>query len=63
LGKALLTYVTGNQKVPPEGKEGLKYGVSITDACISWPDTESVLDQLAAAVRQRREILSINGYA
>lgn len=45
----------GSQKVPPEGKAGLKYGVSITDACIGWDDTESVLATLAAAVKKRRE--------
>ncbi|KAK4197753.1 3-deoxy-7-phosphoheptulonate synthase [Triangularia verruculosa] len=45
----------GNQKVPKEGKEGLKYGVSITDACIGWEDTLSVLDVLANAVKKRRE--------
>ncbi|KAI9038347.1 3-deoxy-7-phosphoheptulonate synthase [Aspergillus affinis] len=48
----------GNQKVPPEGKAGLKYGVSITDACIHWEDTESVLENLAQAVRARREKLA-----
>ncbi|EDO19433.1 hypothetical protein Kpol_1002p80 [Vanderwaltozyma polyspora DSM 70294] len=46
----------GNQCVPPEGKAGLKYGVSITDACISWETTDEVLRKLAAAVRQRREV-------
>ena len=50
-----LTHLAGNQKVPKEGKAGLKYGVSITDACISWEDTISTLDGLAAAVKQRRE--------
>ncbi|OAQ72386.1 phospho-2-dehydro-3-deoxyheptonate aldolase [Pochonia chlamydosporia 170] len=53
----------GNQKVPPEGKSGLKYGVSITDACINWKDTESVLDLLADAVKQRRQVLGANGHA
>ncbi|KAJ5902063.1 hypothetical protein N7495_002591 [Penicillium taxi] len=33
--------------------EGLKYGVSITDGCISWEETERVLDNLAAAVKMR----------
>ncbi|KAG7123487.1 Phospho-2-dehydro-3-deoxyheptonate aldolase AMT16 like protein [Verticillium longisporum] len=47
----------GNQKVPKEGKAGLKYGVSITDACIHWDDTVYVLDTLANAVKQRREII------
>lgn len=32
----------------------LKYGVSITDACLSWTQTEPVLDVLAEAVRHRR---------
>ncbi|NNV01001.1 3-deoxy-7-phosphoheptulonate synthase, partial [Geobacillus sp. DSP4a] len=32
----------------------LKYGVSITDACLSWTQTEPVLDILAEAVRHRR---------
>ncbi|ERS97948.1 3-deoxy-7-phosphoheptulonate synthase [Sporothrix schenckii ATCC 58251] len=45
----------GNQKVPKDGKAGLKYGVSITDACIHWDDTVDVLSTLANAVKQRRE--------
>ena len=53
----LLTFL-GNQKVPKEGKSGLKYGVSITDACIGWDDTEPVLKQLAEAVAERRKIRS-----
>lgn len=54
---------TGAQKVPKEGKAGLKYGVSITDACIGWEDTESVLANLATAVQQRRKISQTNGHA
>ena len=38
----------GSQPAPDQ------YGVSITDACISWDTTVGVLDTLAAAVRQRR---------
>ncbi|KAI0888493.1 3-deoxy-7-phosphoheptulonate synthase [Annulohypoxylon maeteangense] len=45
----------GNQKVPAEGPSGLKKGVSITDACINWEKTVEVLEDLAAAVRARRE--------
>jgi 3-deoxy-7-phosphoheptulonate synthase len=33
----------------------LAYGQSITDACMSWETTVGVLDELAAAVRARRE--------
>lgn len=47
----------GSQKVPKEGKSGLQYGVSITDACIGWQDTESVLDLLADGVKKRRAVL------
>ncbi len=52
------SFAAGSQKVPPEGKSGLRYGVSITDACIGWEDTETVLEQLAGAVRERREKFS-----
>jgi len=34
----------------------LQYGVSITDACLGWTDTEPVLGLLAQAVRKRRAI-------
>ena len=44
----------GNQKVPPEGPSGLKKGVSITDACIDWETTVETLENLAAAVAERR---------
>jgi len=37
-----------------EGRE-LVYGQSITDACINWDDSVPVLEQLASAVRDRRE--------
>ena len=33
----------------------LNYGQSVTDACINWETTEAVLDELASAVRARRE--------
>ncbi|KAK7525657.1 uncharacterized protein IWZ02DRAFT_243601 [Phyllosticta citriasiana] len=45
----------GNQKVPAEGPSGLKKGISITDACIDWETTVGVLEDLAAAVKERRE--------
>ena len=35
----------------------LKYGQSVTDACIGWDDTAEVLDHLASAVRARRATL------
>lgn len=36
------------------GKQ-LEHGKSITDACISWPDTVGVLESLAHSVRSRRQ--------
>ena len=42
----------GRQDITP-GK-ALEYGVSVTDACINWADTEILLNQLAGAVRERR---------
>ncbi|KAL8662283.1 MAG: hypothetical protein Q9168_008280 [Polycauliona sp. 1 TL-2023] len=45
----------GSQKVPAAGPAGLKKGVSITDACIGWNTTIDVLEELAEAVRVRRE--------
>ena len=32
----------------------LEYGKSITDACISWPETVGILENLSSAVRERR---------
>jgi 3-deoxy-7-phosphoheptulonate synthase len=36
----------GKQDVPAEGPANLKYGVSITDACIDWQTTVTMLDHL-----------------
>ena len=44
--------VEGRQDL--DGGTALTYGQSITDACMSWESTVSVLDGLAAAVRARR---------
>lgn len=44
--------VAGNQKVVPG--EPLTYGQSITDACLGWDDSVSLLHELADAVKKRR---------
>jgi 3-deoxy-7-phosphoheptulonate synthase len=49
----------GNQKLVP-GVEP-EYGVSITDACLHWEDTEKLLGVLAKAVAERRELRNANG--
>lgn len=49
----------GRQDVPPQeegGKDALKYGCSITDACIGFDDTIGVLQTLADAVKTRRTL-------
>ena len=45
--------VEGRQDLVSPGD--LIYGQSITDGCIGWDATASLLDELAAAVRQRRK--------
>jgi len=45
--------VAGRQEL--RAGEPLTYGQSITDACMSWETTVDVLDDLAAAVRRRRD--------
>jgi 3-deoxy-7-phosphoheptulonate synthase len=47
----------GKQDVPHEGPSGLKYGVSITDACVDWQTTVGMLDRLNIAVQERRSAL------
>jgi 3-deoxy-7-phosphoheptulonate synthase len=46
----------GRQELVPG--QALRHGVSITDACLGWAQTEPVLDELAAAVRARRARLA-----
>jgi len=43
----------GKQSYSPDNT--LTYGQSITDACISWPTTEEVLETLAKSVKLRRK--------
>ena len=45
--------VAGSQKL--QAKRPLKYGQSITDACIGWNETLTLLRELATAVRSRAE--------
>ena len=39
----------GNQKIPADLSQ-LRYGVSVTDGCIDWESTESLLLDIAARV-------------
>ncbi|KAG6866281.1 hypothetical protein C0991_006377 [Blastosporella zonata] len=46
--------VEGRQDIPVSGPNGLKYGQSVTDACLSWQNTVPALDRLREGVRARR---------
>jgi 3-deoxy-7-phosphoheptulonate synthase len=46
--------VAGAQKLEPG--QPLVYGRSITDACIDWAETHTLLTELAASVRTRRAV-------
>ena len=45
--------IEGRQEIAGN-RNALRYGQSVTDACIGWDQTLTVLERLAAAVRQRR---------
>lgn len=47
--------VQGKQSIPAQGPTGLKYGQSITDACVNWDTTVQALEKLREGVRKRRE--------
>ena len=52
--------VAGTQKLVPGAP--LVYGQSITDGCIDWAETHSLLTELAAAVRTRQSaLLAVQG--
>jgi len=53
--------IEGRQDIPKEGPAALKYGQSITDACINIDDTATVLATLAEGVRARRKHVANNG--
>jgi 3-deoxy-7-phosphoheptulonate synthase len=46
--------VEGRQDIV-SGRAGLRYGQSVTDACMGWEGTVDVLQGLAQAVKVRRK--------
>jgi 3-deoxy-7-phosphoheptulonate synthase len=52
-GLMIESHLMGGRQDCVPGKE-LAYGQSITDACLAWPETLPVLNELADAVRARR---------
>jgi 3-deoxy-7-phosphoheptulonate synthase len=55
-GVMLESHLVGGRQDVRAGQP-LLYGQSVTDACLAWDDTVPVLDDLAKAVRARREKL------
>lgn len=53
--------VAGKQNIPAEGPAGLKYGQSVTDACMDWETTVATLNNLREGVRARRKLRGANG--
>lgn len=45
----------GNQSIP-EDLSQLEYGVSVTDGCIGWPETETALRKLREQIRGVRQV-------
>ena len=48
--KLKLKFYDTNQNIPKDLSD-LEYGVSVTDACMGWDDTEKTLRSLASSVR------------
>jgi 3-deoxy-7-phosphoheptulonate synthase len=49
--------VEGRQDMSSSGPAGLKYGQSVTDACLSWDMTVPALERLREGVRARRGLV------
>jgi 3-deoxy-7-phosphoheptulonate synthase len=54
-GLMLESHLVAGRQNQQAGEE-LVYGQSITDACMSWDNTEPLLRELAAAIRSRRQL-------
>ncbi|KAH3660175.1 hypothetical protein OGAPHI_007380 [Ogataea philodendri] len=54
IGVMIESHINEGKQSIPANKEQLKYGVSVTDGCVSWETTVQMLTELAEAVRTRR---------
>ena len=50
MGFMLESNIAGGNQPLARGREGLRYGVSVTDACLDWETTERCLSDAAAAL-------------
>ncbi|HLS52301.1 MAG TPA: 3-deoxy-7-phosphoheptulonate synthase, partial [Burkholderiaceae bacterium] len=58
IGMMIESHLVGGRQDLVDGK-ALVYGQSITDGCIDWESTETVLEQLAEAVKARRTVRQV----
>jgi 3-deoxy-7-phosphoheptulonate synthase len=56
LGVMVESHLVAGRQALELGGKGLRYGQSITDACVDFETTEQMLEELADAVRQRRAL-------
>ncbi len=50
IGAMLESYLEGGKQPIPARREDIRYGVSITDACLGWKETESLLRAAASGL-------------
>jgi len=55
MGAMIESHLISGRQDPVEGNS-LTYGQSITDACLGWDDTVTLLNNLASAVQKRRSV-------
>jgi 3-deoxy-7-phosphoheptulonate synthase len=53
IGAMIEGNIEGGSQPFPQPREKLRYGVSITDACIDWPTTEKLVHEIHAALAPR----------
>jgi 3-deoxy-7-phosphoheptulonate synthase len=54
LGVMIESHLVAGRQALSCGPAGLRYGQSITDACVDFSTTEGMLEGLARAVREQR---------
>jgi 3-deoxy-7-phosphoheptulonate synthase len=61
LGVMIESHLVAGRQALSEGLAGLRYGQSITDACVDFSSTEAMLEQLAQACRKGRGARASSG--
>ena len=55
IGVMLESNLEGGKQVLSPGGAGLRYGVSVTDACLDWARTDLLLREIAGAVNSKKQ--------